>query len=102
MLPSSLLFLLLAVSVPTMLKYLGTCLAAFNAARRHPEVAAAARLRFRPGLVQGLAALGMVAAAVIAALGLASDWRPYALLAGWLVAGFGYYAFTRRPAAQPA
>src|SRR5271154_3837615 len=29
LLPSSLLFLLLAISVPTMMKYMGTCMAAF-------------------------------------------------------------------------
>jgi APA family basic amino acid/polyamine antiporter len=102
MLPSSLLFLLLAVSVPTMLKYLGTCLAAFSVAQNHPEVRDAARLRFTPGLVKTLAALGMVAAAVIAALGLASDWRPYALIAGWLALGLAWYALRRRPAEAAA
>jgi basic amino acid/polyamine antiporter, APA family len=102
LLPSSLLFLLLAVSVPTMLKYFGTCLAAYSAAANHPEVRAAARLRFSPGAVKTLAVLGAIAALVIAALGLATDWRPYALMAGWLAAGLAYYAVRSRPAVQPA
>jgi APA family basic amino acid/polyamine antiporter len=101
LLPSSLLFLLLAVSVPTMLKYAGTCLAAFNAAGQ-PAVRDAARLRFSAGAVRTLAALGAAAAVVIALLGLATDWKPYALMAGWLAAGLAYYAVRNRPAARPA
>lgn len=95
-LPSSLLFLLLAVNIPTMMKYLGSCLAAFNVARRHPDVHDQARLRFSRRTVMGLSLLGMVAAVVIAALGLSSDWRPYVLLLAWLLAGLGYYAVTHR------
>jgi basic amino acid/polyamine antiporter, APA family len=99
-LPSSLLFLFLAVNVPTMLKYLGSCLAAWNLAARHPDIHAEARLRFSRPTVMALAALGMVAAVVIAALGAATDWKPYVLLAGWLAVGLGYYAVRsrRRPA----
>lgn len=100
LLPTSLLFLLLAVSVPTMLKYMGTCIAAWSVAANHPDVAARARLKFSPGLVKVLAGLGVVAAVVIAALGVTTDIRPYGLLAGWLAVGLGYYAWThrRRPA----
>ncbi|ASG24295.1 APC family permease [Nitrospirillum viridazoti] len=95
-LPDSLLFLLLSINVPTMMKYFGSCLAAYNVADKHPEVRAQARLRFSPGLVKALSALGMLAAIVIAALGFGTDWRPYALLAIWLALGLGYYAQTRR------
>ncbi len=95
LLPSSLLFLLLAISVPTMLKYMGTCMAAFSVATRHPDVHAAARLKFSRPLVMTLSALGVVAAIIIAALGLTTDVRPYGLLLGWLVLGLGYYAWTR-------
>jgi APA family basic amino acid/polyamine antiporter len=102
LLPSSLLFLLLAVSVPTMLKYAGTCLAAWNAVGQ-PDVRAEARLKFSPGLVRTLAALGVVAAIVIAALGLSTDARPYGLLIAWLAVGLAYYALSRRGrAAAPA
>jgi APA family basic amino acid/polyamine antiporter len=98
LLPSSLLFLLLAVSVPTMLKYAGTCVAAWSAAGQD-TVRANARLRFSQGLVKALAAAGVVAALVIAALGLSTDVRPYGLLAGWLGIGFAYYAWSRHSAA---
>ncbi|MGZ6037873.1 MAG: APC family permease [Phenylobacterium sp.] len=98
LLPTSLLFLLLAVSVPTMLKYMGTCIAAWSAAANHPDVVAAARLKFSPGLVKLLAGLGVVAAIVIAALGVTTDVRPYGLIGGWLVIGMIYYAWRRRGA----
>ena len=96
LLPSSLLFLLLAVSVPTLLKYMGTCMAAYSVAANHPEVRDQARIRFSPGLVKLLAVLGVIAAVVIAALGLNTDVRPYGLLAGWLAIGLAYYAWMRR------
>ncbi|MBS0361583.1 MAG: amino acid permease [Proteobacteria bacterium] len=102
LLPSSLLFLLLAVSVPTMLKYMGTCLAAYSVAANHPEVRGAARMKFSPGLVKVLAAAGVIVAIVIAALGLSTDIRPYGLIAGWLVVGLAYYAWTRRTRAAAA
>jgi APA family basic amino acid/polyamine antiporter len=95
-LPSSLLFLLLAVNVPTMMKYLGSCLAAYVVADRHPEIHAQARLRLGRNTVRGLAVLGMAAAAVIASLGFGTDWRPYGLLGAWLALGLGYYALTAR------
>lgn len=98
-LPSSLLFLLLAVNIPTMMKYGGTCLAAWNVADR-ADILAMARLPMRRGLLKVLSALGVLAAVAIGMLGLASDWRPYALLAAWLVAGMAWYAL--RPRARPA
>ncbi|MFL5296644.1 MAG: APC family permease [Phenylobacterium sp.] len=101
LLPSSLLFLLLAVSVPTMLKYAGTCVAAWNASSQ-AEVRAEARLPFGPGLVKGLAGGGVAAALIIAALGLSTDVRPYGLLAGWLVIGLGYYAWRSHRRSAPA
>ena len=95
-LPSSLLFLLLAVNVPTMMKYLGTCLAAYNVARAHPEVHDQARLRFSRPTVKTLSVLGVIAAVVIAALGFSTDWRPYVLLVVWLAIGLAYYAWRLR------
>lgn len=95
-LPSSLLFLLLAVNVPTMMKYLGTCVAAYNVARAHPDVHDQARLRFSRPTVKILSVLGVIAAVVIAALGFSTDWRPYVLLAVWLAIGLAYYAWRLR------
>jgi basic amino acid/polyamine antiporter, APA family len=101
LLPSSLLFLLIAVNIPTMMKYLGSCLAAWNVAARHPDVHAQARLRFGRRTVMALAGFGMAAAIVIAALGVTSDWRPYVLLGFWLMAGLTYYQYRRRSPGPP-
>jgi len=98
LLPSSLLFLLLAVNIPTMAKYAGSCLAAYVVADRHPDIHAQARLRFSRTTVRVLAALGIVAAVVIGSLGFGTDWKPYALLAGWLAIGLTYYAVRSRRA----
>jgi APA family basic amino acid/polyamine antiporter len=91
LLPSSLLFLLLAVSVPTMAKYFGSCLAAYSVARSHPEVHDKARIKLSRPTVKTLAVVGMVAAVIIASLGVGTDIRPYYLLGGWLVLGLAYY-----------
>jgi APA family basic amino acid/polyamine antiporter len=91
LLPSSLLFLLLAVSVPTMAKYFGSCLAAYSVARNYPEVHDKARIKLSRPTVKTLAVIGMVAAVVIASLGVGTDIRPYYLLGGWLVIGLAYY-----------
>jgi APA family basic amino acid/polyamine antiporter len=93
LLPSSLLFLLLAVSVPTMMKYFGSCLAAYNVAARHPDVRLRAALPFSARLVKILAGLGMLAATVIAVMGFETDWRPYLLLLAWLLLGLTYFVF---------
>jgi len=100
LLPDSLLFLLLAINIPTMMKYFGTSLAALNVATRHPEIHAQARLGLGKGVVVGLSLLGMAAAAIIVAVGFSTDWRPYALLGAWLAIGLGYLAISarRRPA----
>ncbi len=102
LLPSSLLFLLIAVNIPTMMKYLGSCLAAWNVAAHRPDIRAQARFAMSSGLVKILSALGILAAAAIALLGIASDWRPYVLLAAWLAVGLIYYGRTgaSRRAAQ--
>ena len=99
-LPSSLLFLLLAVNIPTMMKYLGSCLAAYVVADKHPDIHAQARLKFSQATVKVLAGLGMVAAVIIASLGFGTDWKPYALLAGWLAIGLAYYAVVVRKTAR--
>ena len=101
-LPSQLLFLLLAVNVPTMMKYFGSCLAAYNVARSHPEVHAQARIKLSRPTVKVLSALGMLAALIIATLGVGTDWRPYVLLAVWLAIGLVYYALKARVRAPAA
>lgn len=95
-LPSNLVFLLLAVNIPTMLKYLACCWAAINLSRNHPELQAKAAIRWSPARVQTVAAIGVAAALAIVAAGLAADWRPYLLVAGWSVLGLLYWALHTR------
>jgi basic amino acid/polyamine antiporter, APA family len=90
-LPSSLVFLLLAVNIPTMLKYLACCLSAFNLVRRNPELSARARLRWSRGRVEAISSIGMLCAIAIVIAGLAADWRPYLLVVGWGMVGLLFW-----------
>jgi APA family basic amino acid/polyamine antiporter len=96
LLPGNLIFLFLAVNIPTMLKYLGTSLSAWNVARRHPDVYEKAGFRLGRAAVAAWAAAGIVFAVGIIAIGYRADWRPYAVLAGWAVVGVGYWLVRRR------
>ncbi|WP_176488996.1 APC family permease [Rhizorhabdus dicambivorans] len=98
LLPEALIFLLLAISVPTMAKYFGSCAAAFIVATRRPDIVARARLKFPAWTVRWLGIAGMATAIVIAALGLSSDIRPYLLMIGWLAIGLAYLFFKKRGA----
>jgi APA family basic amino acid/polyamine antiporter len=97
LLPSSVMFLLLAVNIPTMLKYLACSLCASRVAQSHPEIHARSQLAWRPVVIRTVGYTGAACALLIAALGFDADWRPYALVGGWLAIGLVYYAW-RRPA----
>jgi gamma-glutamyltranspeptidase / glutathione hydrolase len=91
LLPNDLIFLFLATTIPNMMKYFSTCLASLRLVRYFPAVHAQARLRFSSGTVQCVAVLGMLCAIVIASVGVNIDWKPYALLGGWLLCGLVYW-----------
>lgn len=95
-LPSSLVFLLLAVNIPTMLKYFACSLCALRVARDHPEIAATAQLALSRRTVRWVARAACVAALLIIAAGLGADWRPYVLVGGWLVLGLLYWVWRSR------
>jgi APA family basic amino acid/polyamine antiporter len=104
-LPSALVFLFLAVNVPTVLKYLFNCLAAFRLVGRHPEIHAAAAFRLSARAVRGWAVAGLICAVVLLAAGVGADWRPYAVLAAWGAIGTVYWLLfprRRRPTALAA
>ncbi len=86
-LPTSLVFLLLAVSVPTMLKYLACCLSAARVAARHPQLHARSSIRLGRRKTMAIGYAGAGVAAIVALLGIEADARPYLLVGGWLVAG---------------
>lgn len=90
-LPPSLVFLLLAVNVPTMLKYMACSYSATVVARRHPEIHARARVRLAPGKIVVVGYAGVVCALLIAAFGIEADYRPYLLVGGWMVLGLIYW-----------
>ena len=95
-LPSSLVFLFLAVNIPTLLKYAATCFAATRVVTHHADVYGQAAFRLRPGIIRMWAYGGVVAALVVIALGLTADWRPYAVLGCWFVAGVVYFVLRKR------
>lgn len=91
LMPSSILFLLLAVNIPTMLKYLACSFCAVKVARDHPDLHAKAEFRPSPMIIQlaGYAAIGSALAIIL--VGLEADWRPYLLVGGWLAIGCFYW-----------
>lgn len=95
LLPSNLVFLLLAVNIPTMLKYLASSLSAIGLVRRHPDLHAGASLDWSRRLIIWLAGSAVVAAVLIILAGLGADWRPYVLVTAWGVVGLIYW-FARR------
>lgn len=95
LLPPSLIFLLLAVNIPTMVKYLACSLCAVRASRM-PEVVGQAELRFNPALVRAAGIAAALLSIGIIGSGLGADVRPYALILGWFAIGALYYAIRVR------
>lgn len=91
LMPASLIFLLLAVNVPTMLKYMACSYSATVVARRHPDLHARSQLRLKTGTVVTTGYVGVVCALAIIALGIEADPRPYILIGGWLLIGAIYW-----------
>jgi len=96
LLPSSVVFLLLAVNVPTMLKYTACSLSAARVATSHPEVHANSRVGFSRRTARRLGYAAAAVGVVLIVFGVEADWRPYVLVAGWLVVGLLYWALRRR------
>jgi APA family basic amino acid/polyamine antiporter len=102
-LPSTLVFLFLAVNVPTVLKYLFNCVAAFRLVGRRPDIHAAATFRLSKRAVRAWSVVGVACALALLAAGLGADWRPYAVLGGWGVFGCLYWLLgVRRRTLRPA
>ncbi len=96
LLPSNLVFLFLAVNIPTLLKYGATCLAAAFLLKKEPALYEKASFRPAKSLIVFLAVAGIFSAIGIILMGLSADWRPYTVIAGWAVGGVIYYWF-RKP-----
>lgn len=92
LLPSSLTLLFLAVNIPTLLMYAAASLSGARVAAHHPEIYAGASFKMGRGLTQAWAYLSVLVALGLIALGITTDWRPYAALAAWGLLGVIYYA----------
>lgn len=92
LLPMSLTFLFLAVSIPTLLKYVSTSFCVSRVVRRFPEIYEQATFRFGKGAMLGWSRAGVISAIVVIAAGISADWRPYAVILVWAVIGAIYYA----------
>jgi APA family basic amino acid/polyamine antiporter len=99
-LPTDLVFLFLAVNIPTMLKYLATCLSAMSLLKSHPQVYAEAGFKPQRGLLKAMSVAGVVCAILIIGVGVEADWRPYAVMLAWGVVGVVYWL--ARPTARMA
>jgi len=91
LLPSSLIFLLLAINIPTMLKYLVCCLSASRVASSYPELHGRSKIRMSTGAIRAVGYAGAAVALVIVVLGIEADPRPYLLVGGWAGAGLVYW-----------
>jgi APA family basic amino acid/polyamine antiporter len=100
LLPTDLVFLFLAVNIPTMIKYLATCLSALRVLKAHPQVYAGAGFRPAPGALKAVSVAGAISAALIIAVGVDADWRPYVVLLAWAAVGLAYWLL--RPATRAA
>ncbi|HLR86465.1 MAG TPA: APC family permease [Wenzhouxiangella sp.] len=87
LLPSNITFLLLAVNIPTMLKYLFSSISAIFVVRNYPGISARAALSIPVKLVLAVAWTSVVMAAGVLVLGLQAAWQPYVLVLGWALAG---------------
>lgn len=94
--PQNLIFLFLAVNIPTILKYCAISLSSIGLLRRAPQLHEAAAFRLSRGLIYALATSGVVLGIAIILLGLTADWRPYVALGVWALAGTLYYLLAIR------
>lgn len=99
--PSSLVFLLLAVNIPTMLKYLACSLCAVRVVQAHPDIRAQARLALAPKAIVVVGYSAALCAVAIILVGVEADVRPYALVGGWLGVGIIYWLVRRRSTLRP-
>ncbi len=90
LLPMELTFLFLAVNIPNLLKYASICLSAARVLERHDDLYEAAAFKFARSTMRAFAYAGAACALALALVGLEADWRPYALLGGWILAGAAF------------
>lgn len=93
---SDLVFLFLAVNIPTIMKYLCNCMCAFIMPSRFPEYHAAARHKLSAGAIRMISGVGVALSVVIMLAGLSADWVAYVAMSGWALTGLLYWWFRGR------
>jgi len=96
LLPSSLVFLFLAVGIPTTLKYISNCWSAWRLVDNYPELHARALFALSTRAVKRWSAAGIACGLFVIVAGWTADWRPYAILGGWFVVGAVYWVWWGR------
>jgi len=96
LMPQNLLFLTVAVSIPTLFKYGATCMSAMRLLRHRPDLWAGSQLKIQPAVVRSAAMAGLICAVAIFLIGTDTDWRPYAVVAGWGLLGALYWLWKVR------
>ncbi|MCX5760024.1 MAG: amino acid permease, partial [Gemmatimonadetes bacterium] len=91
LLPSGLVFLFLAISIPTMLKYVSNCWSAWRLVDHHPALHARAQFALSARAVRRWSGAGIISGIAIIVAGIEADWRPYAVLGTWFVLGCLYW-----------
>jgi basic amino acid/polyamine antiporter, APA family len=100
LLPSSLVFLFLAVSIPTTLKYVSNCWSAWRLVENHPELHARAKFQLSRSAVKAWSAAGIACGLFVIVAGWEADWRPYAILGAWFVLGCAFWVVRGQKASR--
>jgi APA family basic amino acid/polyamine antiporter len=87
LLPSSLVFLFLAVGIPTTLKYISNCWSAWRLVDRHPDLHERAHFKLSRSAVKWWSGAGILCGLFVIVAGWEADWRPYAILGAWFALG---------------
>jgi APA family basic amino acid/polyamine antiporter len=91
LLPSNLIFLFLATSIPVVLKYMSNCLSATRLIDNYPALFERAQFKFRKPVMKRWGYAGIVCAVIILVAGWNADWRPYVMLLVWAIIGTAYW-----------
>lgn len=91
LLPTSLVFLFLSVTIPTVLKYISSSLSAWRLVDHFPDLHAGAQFRLSRTAVKRWSGAGMVLGTLLVAAGTGADQRPYAVLTVWFAVGCLYW-----------
>jgi APA family basic amino acid/polyamine antiporter len=91
LLPANLVFLFLTVSIPNLLRYGVTSIAAVRALDKDQTLLVRADVRLPLAWMRIWCCAGAALALVLVVLGWGADWRPYGALGAWSAIGAGYY-----------